>query len=107
MKSCFSGNSHAQVPLFNVNLDEPFDLGRGKSKEQGKSKLEAYCEYVHEMHDIVLSLQAQDEKVFHMMMWADVVSAYGEKMIERLPKQRLKLLEVSFAVLMLCNLTTE
>ena len=98
MKSCFDGNSNSLVPLFNVNLDEPFDLGRGKSKEQATSKLEAYSKYVNKMHNIVLNLGGRDENNFHMMMWGDVISTYGAKMIERLPKHNLKLLEVSLQV---------
>ncbi|MBB6454567.1 hypothetical protein HNQ94_003056 [Salirhabdus euzebyi] len=66
---------------FNVNLDEPFELGMGKSKpiadEIGVGQL--YVNYVNKIHKMV---KKHEKK---MLMWADVVSRHPE-IIDQLPK---------------------
>jgi hexosaminidase len=66
---------------FNVNLDEPFELGKGKSKElvEKKGEGEVYLEYALKLHDIVVS------KNKRMMMWGDIVLKHPE-LIPRIPK---------------------
>ena len=68
-------------PNFNVNLDEPFELGKGKSKElvATKGEGEVYLEYALRLHDIVV---AKNRK---MMMWGDIVLKHPE-LIPRIPK---------------------
>ena len=54
---------------YNVNLDEPFELGKGKSSElvrkYGEGKV--YLDYVLKIHYIVTG------KIKKMLMWADIV----------------------------------
>jgi hexosaminidase len=68
-------------PNFNVNLDEPFELGKGKNKElvSRKGEGEVYLDYTLKLHDIVL---AKNKK---MMMWGDIVLKHPE-LIPRIPK---------------------
>ncbi|MCH1624354.1 beta-N-acetylhexosaminidase [Ferdinandcohnia quinoae] len=65
---------------YNVNLDEPFELGTGKSKhiadEIGVGQV--YVNYVKEIHKLVTE---NDKK---MLMWADVVSKHPE-IIDQIP----------------------
>ncbi len=66
---------------FNVNLDEPFELGKGKSKEL-VSKVgigKVYFDYAMKMHDIAV---ARNKK---MLMWADIVLKHPD-MIPEIPK---------------------
>jgi hexosaminidase len=66
---------------YNVNLDEPFELGTGKSKrvadEIGIGQL--YVNYVKDIHKIVT------ENGKKMLMWADVVSRHPD-IIDQIPK---------------------
>ena len=66
---------------FNVNLDEPFDLGMGKSKKLCKEKGvgNVYFDYALKIHDIAT---ARNRK---MMMWGDIVLKYPE-VLSRVPK---------------------
>jgi hexosaminidase len=66
---------------FNVNLDEPFELGKGKSKKLVKKYGvgDIYLSYVEKIHKIASDRQKQ------MQMWGDVVLRHPE-IINRLPK---------------------
>ena len=66
---------------FNVNLDEPFELGKGKSKELAakKGEGEVYLDYALKLHEIVT---AKNKK---MMMWGDIVMRHPE-LIPKIPK---------------------
>jgi hexosaminidase len=66
---------------FNVNLDEPFELGKGKSKElcEKEGEGEVYLGYALKLHDMVLSRNKK------MMMWGDIVLKHPE-LIPRIPK---------------------
>ncbi len=66
---------------FNVNLDEPFELGKGKSKELCKKigEGEVYLEYAKKLHTML----AQKNK--KMMMWGDIVMRHPE-LISQIPK---------------------
>jgi hypothetical protein len=68
-------------PVFNVNLDEPFELGKGKSKEicETRGEGQVYLDYALKMHDLV---KARNKK---MMMWGDVVLRHPE-LIPQIPK---------------------
>ena len=68
-------------PNFNVNLDEPFELGKGKSKEMCREKGEGqvYLDYALKMHDM---LAGKNRK---MMMWGDIVLRHPE-LISKIPK---------------------
>jgi len=61
-------------PNFNVNLDEPFELGKGKNREVAKKSGIGglYMDYVLKMHDIA------SEKNKNMLMWADIVLRHPE-----------------------------
>jgi len=66
---------------FNVNLDEPFELGKGKSKELC-SKIgegQVYLHYALKMHEITASKNKK------MMMWGDIVMKHPE-LIPQIPK---------------------
>ena len=71
---------------FNFNLDEPFELGKGKNskaaREQGVGRL--YLDYAKKMHGIA---HAHGKR---MMMWGDVVAKHSEILLE-LPKDILLL----------------
>jgi len=60
--------------FFNMNLDEPFELGQGKSKEECEktSKVEVYLNYVSKLSDFVKSHQLTP------LMWGDVVIHHPE-----------------------------
>ncbi|MGC1392621.1 MAG: glycoside hydrolase family 20 zincin-like fold domain-containing protein, partial [Bacteroidales bacterium] len=66
---------------FNVNLDEPFELGKGKSRvvcrEKGEGQV--YLDYAIKLHDM---LAGKNKK---MMMWADIVLRHPE-LIPKIPK---------------------
>ena len=66
---------------FNVNLDEPFELGKGKSKElcEKKGEGEVYLDYAMKLHNILAG------KNKRMLMWGDVVMRHPE-LISRIPK---------------------
>jgi hypothetical protein len=66
---------------FNVNLDEPFELGKGKSKELCKTRGEGavYLEYAKKVHAMVTGKNKK------MMMWGDVVLRHPE-LIPQIPK---------------------
>lgn len=66
---------------FNVNLDEPFELGKGKTKELCKTKGEGrvYLDYALKIHDLVSS------KNKRMLMWGDVVLRHPE-LLPDIPK---------------------
>jgi hexosaminidase len=66
---------------FNVNLDEPFELGKGKSKELCKSKGEGavYLDYAMRLHEIVTGKNRK------MLMWGDIVLKHPE-LIASIPK---------------------
>jgi hexosaminidase len=68
-------------PNFNVNLDEPFELGKGKNKELAKKDGigPLYLEYALKMHDIA---KANNK---NMLMWGDIVLKHAE-LIPRIPK---------------------
>jgi hexosaminidase len=68
-------------PNFNVNLDEPFELGKGKSKDLCRKKGEGqvYLDYALKMHDM---LAGKNKK---MMMWGDIVLRHPE-LISKIPK---------------------
>jgi len=67
--------------FYNVNLDEPLELGMGKSKNLVKEtgEGEVYLRYMLKVHDIVL---AKGKK---MMMWGDVVMKHPE-LLPRIPE---------------------
>ena len=66
---------------FNVNLDEPFELGMGKSKKiSRKMGVEnVYLDYTMKMHDMAL---ARNKK---MLMWGDIGLRHRD-ILGRLPK---------------------
>jgi hexosaminidase len=66
---------------FNVNLDEPFELGKGKSKEicREKGEGQVYLDYALKLHDM---LAGKNRK---MMMWGDIVLRHPE-LIPKIPK---------------------
>jgi hexosaminidase len=72
---CFSSS------CFNMDLDEPFELGAGKSKKISKEKGvgQVYMDYVLKMHDLAT---ARNKK---MMMWGDIVLKHKD-IISQLPR---------------------
>jgi hexosaminidase len=66
---------------FNVNLDEPFELGKGKSKEicREKGEGQVYLDYALKLRDM---LAGKNRK---MMMWGDIVLRHPE-LIPKIPK---------------------
>ncbi len=66
---------------FNVNLDEPFELGKGKSKKicRKKGVENVYLDYVRKMHDLAT---ARNKK---MLMWGDIGLRHPDILV-RLPK---------------------
>lgn len=66
---------------FNVNLDEPFELGKGKSKELCEKKGEGlvYLDYAIKLHDLLAG------KNKRMLMWGDIVMRHPE-LIPDIPK---------------------
>lgn len=65
----------------NVNMDEPFELGMGKSKEYADrhGKLSLYFDYMKKLHSYCLSRNRK------MMMWGDEVLRAPEY-VSRFPK---------------------
>lgn len=65
---------------FNVNMDETFDLGKGKSKKlcEEKGVVNVYMDYALKVHDIVTSRGKK------MMMWGDIVLRSPEA-LNRIP----------------------
>jgi hypothetical protein len=68
-------------PNFNVNLDEPFELGKGKSKEicLKKGEGQVYIDYALKMHALITGKNKK------MMMWGDIVLRHPE-LISQIPK---------------------
>jgi hexosaminidase len=68
-------------PYFNMNLDEPFELGKGKSKElcEEKGVGEVYFDYVMKMHKLAATNKRS------MLMWGDIAIRHPE-ILPRLPK---------------------
>jgi hexosaminidase len=66
---------------YNVNLDEPFELGKGKSKELVKEKGEGqvYLDFALKIHDIAVSNNRK------MLMWGDIVIKHPD-LIPLIPK---------------------
>lgn len=66
---------------FNVNLDEPFELGKGRSKSicDKKGVGVVYLEYAGKMNEIA---KGKNKK---MLMWADIVLKHPE-LIPQIPK---------------------
>lgn len=66
---------------FNVNLDEPFELGKGKSKElcDKKGEGQVYLDYAIKLHDLLAG------KNKRMLMWGDIVMRHPE-LIPDIPK---------------------
>ncbi|HLO58454.1 MAG TPA: family 20 glycosylhydrolase [Bacteroidales bacterium] len=75
MLPCFTSSK------FNVNLDEPFELGKGKSKKAAqKLGVEGvYLDYTLKIHDMVSSKNKE------MLMWGDIVMRHPE-ILKKLPK---------------------
>lgn len=73
---CFSSKR------FNVNCDETFDLGKGRSAAAVKrlGKGEVYLRHMLELHRLVTGTYGK-----RMMMWGDIVKEHPE-LIPRLPK---------------------
>ena len=67
---------HFTSTHFNINLDEPFELGRCRSKARVKKEGlgKVYMDYAMQMNDYVKS------KGKKMMMWGDVVTKHPEIM---------------------------
>ncbi len=63
---------------FNVNLDEPFELGRGKNKAVAEEKGEAYLymDYLKRLHEMV------SKRGKHMYMWGDILANHPETLSE-------------------------
>lgn len=66
---------------FNVNLDEPFELGKGKNKALAEEKGEEYLymDYLKRLHARVA------ERGKHMYMWGDILANHPET-FSQLPK---------------------
>ncbi len=66
---------------YNVNLDEPFELGKGKSKKlvEKKGEGQVYLDYALKVHEIA---SGKNKK---MLMWADIVMKNPE-LISLIPK---------------------
>jgi hypothetical protein len=69
------------APLFNINSDETFDLGKGASKKMVDSLGTAavYCSHINKIHSILSGLDVR------MMIWGDIVLKHPES-LEMLPK---------------------
>ena len=59
---------------FNVDMDEPFDLGQGKNKERaGKEGVGmVYLDYMKKIYEMVT------EKGKHMLVWGDILTKHPE-----------------------------
>jgi hexosaminidase len=66
---------------YNVNLDEPFELGKGKSKElvEKNGEGQVYLDFALKIHDIVKSKNKK------MLMWGDIVIKHPD-LIPLIPK---------------------
>ena len=66
--------------LFNVGLDETFDLGEGRSAAacEDKGKIHVYLDYLNAVHDLV------DERGHRMQFWADILLQRPD-LVHRLP----------------------
>jgi hexosaminidase len=73
---------HFSSGSFNVNLDEPFELGMGKNKklaeQTGVGKI--YLDYALKMHKMV------SDRGKKMLMWADIVLKHPD-LIPQIPKE--------------------
>ncbi|MEM7349961.1 MAG: family 20 glycosylhydrolase [Acidobacteriota bacterium] len=73
-------------PLFNVGLDETFDLGQGRSAEacaeRGKGKV--YLEFLRRVHALV------SERGRRMQFWGDVILQHPE-LLDQLPNDAIAL----------------
>ncbi|MES2374036.1 MAG: family 20 glycosylhydrolase [Bacteroidota bacterium] len=69
------------APYFNINCDETFDLGKGRSKKYTDSVgvTRFYADHIKFLYDIVRSHNKQ------MMMWGDVALEH-EEMLDILPR---------------------
>lgn len=67
--------------IFNVNLDEPYDLGKGKNKELAEEKGNAYIymDYLKRLYERVTARGKE------MYMWGDILASHPET-LEELPK---------------------
>lgn len=72
---------HSSSNYFHMNLDEPYELGHGKTEDEAKriSVGEIYLNYVLKLSDFI----AKHKKT--PLIWGDVLNHYPET-IERLPK---------------------
>jgi hypothetical protein len=77
---------HFTSPLFNVGLDETFDLGQGKSKPEadrlGKGRV--YLDYLQKIHALLQDHQRM------MLFWGDVILNHPE-LISDLPRDTVAL----------------
>lgn len=69
------------APYFNVNCDETFDLGKGKSKRYTDSigVTRFYADHIKFLYDVVRSHNKQ------LMMWGDIALEH-EEMLDMLPR---------------------
>jgi hexosaminidase len=69
------------APYFNVNCDETFDLGKGRSKKYTDSigVTRFYADHIKFLYDVVKSHKKQ------LMMWGDIALEH-EEMLDILPK---------------------
>jgi hypothetical protein len=72
---------HFKSDLVNINFDEPFELGKGKSKQLCEERGLAHV-YVDFFLKVYEHLSKQGKKV---MVWGDVLLSHPE-ILERLPK---------------------
>ncbi|KAH3768048.1 family 20 glycosylhydrolase [Pelomyxa schiedti] len=74
----------------NVNLDEPFDLGVGKSREflrsVNKSNAQMYMEYLNKIHRLL-----QQTRPMRIQLWADFLLSHPSE-IPLVPKDSLALI---------------
>ena len=70
-----------EVNMFNANLDEPYELGLGKSKSEAERAGVAgvYVDYVWKVNEYL------NKKGYEMMIWGDVVFNHPE-VISQLPE---------------------
>ena len=71
--------SHSK--FFNMNFDEPFELGTGKSKEacESKGKGNVYIDYLLKLYETVLEYNKKP------LIWGDVLLKHPE-VLKRIPK---------------------
>jgi len=67
--------------IFNVGLDETFDLGQGRSAEvcQTRGKTTVYLDFLNQIHALL------GEKGFRMQFWGDIIIQKPEE-LSRLPQ---------------------